>query len=171
MVQNHIFQLLTLIAMEPPVTLEADDVREAKLNVLRAIKPLSPEEVPQQVVRAQYTAGQLDGKMLPNYLDEQGIAPNSTTETYVALKLFVNNWRWSGVPFYLRTGKALPRRASSIAIHFKRLPAILFAEHHRLPANVLTLQDPARRRILAVGGRQAAGSGPVDSPGEYGSSV
>jgi len=140
MVQNHIFQLLTLIGMEPPVTLDQDSVREAKLNVLRAIKPLSPEEVRRQVVRAQYTAGQLNGKAQPGYLDEQGIAPTSSTETYVALKLFINNWRWSGVPFYLRTGKALPRRASSIAIHFKHLPAILFAEHHRLPANVLTLR-------------------------------
>jgi glucose-6-phosphate 1-dehydrogenase len=155
MVQNHMFQLLSLIAMEPPVTLEADAVREAKLNVLRAIKPLSPEEVQQQVVRAQYTAGQLDGKALPGYMDEAGIASNSTTETYVALKLFVNNWRWSGVPFYLRTGKALPRRASSIAIHFKRLPAILFAEHHRLPANVLTLRiQPDEGFSLSVVAKQ-----------------
>ncbi len=140
MVQNHIFQLLSLIAMEPPVSLEADAVREAKLNVLRAIKPLTPEEVHSQVVRAQYTAGKLDGKALLGYLQAEGVAPNSATETYVALKVFINNWRWSGVPFYLRTGKALPRRASSIAIHFKHLPAILFAEHHPLPANVLTLR-------------------------------
>ncbi len=155
MVQNHIFQLLTLIGMEPPVTLEPDAVREAKLNVLRAIKPLSAEEVRQQVVRAQYTAGQLDGKAQLGYLDEQGIAPTSSTETYVALKLFINNWRWSGVPFYLRTGKALPRRASSIAIHFKRLPAILFAEHHRLPANVLTLRiQPDEGFSLSVVAKQ-----------------
>ncbi|HEY2106993.1 MAG TPA: glucose-6-phosphate dehydrogenase [Candidatus Binataceae bacterium] len=140
MVQNHMFQLLSLIAMEPPVSLEADAVRQAKVNVLRAIKPLTPDEVRGQVVRAQYTAGKLDGQMLPGYLQAEGVAPNSATETYVALKVFVNNWRWSGVPFYLRTGKALPRRASSVAIHFKRLPAILFAEHHPLPANVLTLR-------------------------------
>jgi len=155
MVQNHIFQLLSLTAMEPPVSLAADAVREAKLNVLRAIKPLSPEEVHRQVVRAQYTTGQLDGKVLPDYLREQGIAPNSATETYVALKVFVNNWRWSGVPFYLRTGKALPRRASSIAIYFKHLPAILFAEHHRLPANVLTLRiQPDEGFSLSVIGKQ-----------------
>ncbi len=155
MVQNHIFQLLTLVTMEPPVTLEADAVREAKLNVLRAIKPLSAEEVRRQVVRAQYTAGQLNSKAQPGYLDEQGIAPASSTETYVALKLFINNWRWSGVPFYLRTGKALPRRASSIAIHFKHLPAILFAERHRLPANVLTLRiQPDEGFSLSVVGKQ-----------------
>jgi glucose-6-phosphate 1-dehydrogenase len=155
MVQNHIFQLLTLIAMEPPVTLDADAVREAKLNVLRAIKPLSPEEVRAQVVRAQYTAGQVEGKPLPGYREEEGVAPDSHTETYVALKLFVNNWRWSGVPFYLRTGKALPRRASSIAIHFKPLPRILFAERHLLPANVLMLRiQPDEGFSLSVVAKQ-----------------
>ena len=155
MVQNHIFQLLTLIAMEPPVTLAPDAVREAKLNVLRSIKPLSPEDVHKRVVRAQYAANQMNGKVLPAYLDEKGIAQNSPTETYVALKLFVNNWRWSGVPFYLRTGKTLPRRASSIAIHFKELPRILFAEEHRLPANVLTLRiQPNEGFSLEVVGKQ-----------------
>ncbi|MGO9063085.1 MAG: glucose-6-phosphate dehydrogenase [Candidatus Binataceae bacterium] len=155
MVQNHIFQLLTLIAMEPPVTLAPEAVREAKLNVLRSIKPLRPEEVHKQVVRAQYAAGQVDGKVLPTYLDENGVAQNSATETYVALKLFVNNWRWSGVPFYLRTGKALPRRASSIAINFKPLPRILFAEHHRLPPNVMTLRiQPNEGFSLEVVGKQ-----------------
>jgi glucose-6-phosphate 1-dehydrogenase len=171
MVQNHMFQLLSLIAMEPPVSLEADDVREAKLNVLRAIKPLTPDEVHRQVVRAQYTAGQLDGKVLPPYLQEQGVAPNSATETYVALKLFVNNWRWSGVPFYLRTGKALARRASSVAIHFKHLPAILFAEHHPLPANVLSLRiQPDEGFSLKVVGKQPGldlSIGPVNMDLEY----
>jgi glucose-6-phosphate 1-dehydrogenase len=155
MVQNHMFQLLSLIAMEPPVSLDADAVREAKLNVLRAIKPLTPDEVHRQVIRAQYTSGQLDGKVLPDYMREQGIAANSATETYVALKVFVNNWRWSGVPFYLRTGKALPRRASHVAIHFKHLPAILFAEHHPLPPNVLTLRiQPDEGFSLSVIGKQ-----------------
>jgi glucose-6-phosphate 1-dehydrogenase len=93
--------------------------------------------------------------VLAGYLQEQGVAPNSPTETYVALKLFVNNWRWSGVPFYLRTGKALARRASTVAVHFKPLPAILFAEHHRLPANVLTLRiQPDEGFSLAVVGKQ-----------------
>ncbi len=155
MVQNHMFQLLSLIAMEPPVSLAAEDVRQAKLNVLRAIKPLTPEEVHHQVIRAQYAAGHLDGKVVPDYSHEPGVAPDSATETYVALKLFVNNWRWSGVPFYLRTGKALPRRASSVAIHFKHLPAILFAEHHRLPANVLTLRiQPDEGFSLSVTAKQ-----------------
>jgi glucose-6-phosphate 1-dehydrogenase len=155
MVQNHIFQLLSLIAMEPPVSLGATDVRDAKLNVLRAIKPLSPDEVHGQVLRAQYSTGKLDGQVLPDYPHEEGVAPGSATETYVALKVFVNNWRWSGVPFYLRTGKALPRRASSIAIHFKGLPAILFAEHHRLPPNILTIRiQPDEGFSLSVIGKQ-----------------
>jgi glucose-6-phosphate 1-dehydrogenase len=155
MVQNHMFQLLSLIAMEPPVSLEAEDIREAKLNVLRAIKPLTPDQVHRQVVRAQYTAGQMDGRMLPAYVQEEGVAPDSATETYVALKLFVNNWRWSGVPFYLRTGKALARRASTVAVHFKPLPAILFAEHHPLPANVLTLRiQPDEGFSLEVVGKR-----------------
>ena len=155
MVQNHMFQLLSLIAMEPPVSLEADAVRQAKVNVLRAIKPLTPEEVHSQVVRAQYTAGKLDGKPIPGYLQAEGVAPNSATETYVALKVFVNNWRWSRVPFYLRTGKVLPARASSIAIHFKHLPAILFAEQHQLPANILTLRiQPDEGFSLSVTAKQ-----------------
>jgi glucose-6-phosphate 1-dehydrogenase len=172
MVQNHMFQLLSLIAMEPPVSLAAEDVRQAKLNVLRAIKPLTPEEVHRQVVRAQYASGHLDGKVVPDYLREEGVSPNSTTETYVALKLFVNNWRWSGVPFYLRTGKALARRASSVAIHFKHLPAILFAEHHRLPANVLTLRiQPDEGFSLSVVAKQPGLDltiGPVNMDLEYG---
>ena len=155
MVQNHMFQLLSLIAMEPPVSLAVDAVREAKLNVLRSIKPLTPEEVRRQVVRAQYTGGKLDGKVLPGYLQADGVNPKSATETYVALKVNINNWRWSGVPFYLRTGKAMPRRASSIAIHFKHLPAILFAEHHSLPANVLTLRiQPDEGFSLSVVAKQ-----------------
>ena len=140
MVQNHMFQLLTLIAMEPPVSLEADAILDAKLDVLRAIRPLSPEEVRTQVVRAQYSAGQMDGHPVASFLEEGGVAPNSPTETYVALKLFINNWRWSGVPFYLRTGKRLPRRASAVAIHFKPLPQILFAEHHKLPPSIMVLR-------------------------------
>src|SRR5579875_976886 len=171
MVQNHIFQLLSLIAMEPPVSLAADDVREAKLNVLRAIKPLTPDEARTQVVRAQYAAGQVDGHPLPGYLQEPGVAPHSATETYVALKVFVNNWRWSGVPFYLRTGKALARRASSVAIHFKHLPAILFAEHHPLPANILTLRiQPDEGFSLSVMGKRPGldlAIGPVDMDLQY----
>ncbi|HLH76436.1 MAG TPA: glucose-6-phosphate dehydrogenase [Candidatus Binataceae bacterium] len=140
MVQNHLLQLLALIAMEPPVTLEADAIQEAKLNVLRALGPLTPAEVANQVVRGRYTSGQIEGQTVPGYLEEAGVSAGSQSETFVALKLSINNWRWSGVPFYLRTGKRLAKRTSSIAIHFRPLPRILFAEHADLPANILMLR-------------------------------
>jgi glucose-6-phosphate 1-dehydrogenase len=155
MVQNHLFQLLSLIAMEPPANLEAEAIQEAKLNVLRAIRPLTPEEVATQVVRARYAGGEIDGKRVPGYLEEPRVRPTSTTETYVALKLYINNWRWSGVPFYLRTGKRLARRTSSIAIHFRPLPRILFAEHAQLPSNILMLRiQPDEGFSLAVSAKQ-----------------
>ena len=140
MVQNHLLQLLALIAMEPPATLEAEAIQEAKLNVLRALRPLTPAEVASQVVRGRYAGGQGEGATMAGYLEEPGVAPGSRTETYVALKLAINNWRWSGVPFYLRTGKRMARRASSIAIQFRPLPRILFAEQAELPANILMLR-------------------------------
>src|SRR5579875_736436 len=151
MVQNHLLQLLALIAMEPPVTLEADAIQEAKLNVLRALGPLTPAEVANQVVRGRYTSGQIEGQTVPGYLEEAGVSAGSQSETFVALKLSINNWRLSGVPFYLRTGKRLAKRTSSIAIHFRPLPRILFAEHADLPANILMLRiQPDEGFSLAV---------------------
>ena len=110
MVQNHLFQLLALIAMEPPISFAADAVRDEKVKVLQAIRPMGPEEVLDRTVRGQYGAGVIDGKPVPAYRKEPKVSPTSTTETYAALKLFVDNWRWAGVPFYLRTGKRLARR-------------------------------------------------------------
>jgi glucose-6-phosphate 1-dehydrogenase len=130
MVPSHLFQLLALIAMEPPISLDGEAVRDEKAKVLEALQPLSPEQVLERVVRGQYGPGQMreaDGPAaVPGYREEEKVAPDSRTETFVALKLLVENWRWAGVPFYLRTGKRLPRRVSEIAIQFKHAPLTLF---------------------------------------------
>jgi glucose-6-phosphate 1-dehydrogenase len=126
MVQNHMMQLLCLVAMEAPVNLSADAVRNEKVKVLEALPRWTAEDVFKNVVRAQYTAGAMQGKEVPGYLQEKGVAPHSTTDTYIAIKLELNNWRWAGVPFLLRTGKRLPKRATEIAIQFHRPPTELF---------------------------------------------
>ena len=126
MVQNHLMQLLCLVAMEPPVDLSADAVRNERAKVLDALPRWTPEDVARNVVRGQYTAGSIEGKEVPGYLQEKGVRPDSKTETYVALRVTLNNWRWAGVPFYLRTGKRLPKRASEIAIQFHKPPTTLF---------------------------------------------
>jgi glucose-6-phosphate 1-dehydrogenase len=126
MVQNHILQLLCLIAMEPPVSLDADRVRDEKLKVLRALRPLEPHEVAQHTVRGQYTQGAVDGKPVPGYQQDLGSDEPSHTESFVALKAEVRTWRWSGVPFYLRTGKRLPNKVSEIVIQFRKPPFEIF---------------------------------------------
>ncbi|MBX5466423.1 MAG: glucose-6-phosphate dehydrogenase [Firmicutes bacterium] len=127
MVQNHMLQLLSLIAMEPPATLDADAIRDEKVKVLKALRPLTGHEVNEFTVRGQYQAGVVDGVPVPGYRQEPDVDPQSNTESYVALRLQIDNWRWAGVPFYLRTGKRLARRVSEIAIQFKRPPHRLFA--------------------------------------------
>jgi glucose-6-phosphate 1-dehydrogenase len=141
MVQNHMFQLLAFTAMEPPISFAADAVRDERVKVLHAIHPLAPEEVLQQTVRGQYGAGTVDGEPVPGYRAEPDVAADSRTETYVALKLFVDSWRWADVPFYLRTGKRLPRRVTEIAIQFKRAPFMLFRDTpvEQLNPNLLVL--------------------------------
>ena len=126
MVQNHVMQLVALTAMEPPVTYDAESVRNQKVNVLRSIQPLDPLEVNKWVVRAQYSAGEVEGKRIPGYLQTEGIPPTSTTETFVAWKLEIDNWRWNGVPFYVRTGKALPSKVSEINVIFRKPPLMYF---------------------------------------------
>ena len=126
MFQNHMLQLLTFTAMEAPVAFNADSVRDEKVKVLRALRPLTGGEAILNTYRAQYTSGSEDGHRVPGYKDEQGVAPNSTTETYLAARTFVDNWRWAGVPFYLRSGKRMPSRATEIAIQFKQPPLSLF---------------------------------------------
>jgi glucose-6-phosphate 1-dehydrogenase len=140
MVQNHLLQLLALIAMEPPVSLEASAIREAKLNLLRALRPVAHGQAATLVVRGRYHAGTTDGQQVPGYLEEQGIPSNSRTETFVALKAFIDNWRWAGVPFYLRTGKRMGARESVIHLQFKEVPRILFNRTGVLPTNALTLR-------------------------------
>jgi glucose-6-phosphate 1-dehydrogenase len=142
MVQNHMLQLLSLIAMEPPHALGADVVRDEKLQVLQSLRPLTDMGVDHCVVRGQYSAGTLDGKRVPGYRSEPGVDPASQTETYIALQAFIDNWRWAGVPFFLRTGKRLPKRASAISIELRGVPPILFNadKAHRLAPNVLTIR-------------------------------
>lgn len=142
MVQNHLLQLLCLVAMEPPYSLDPDVVRNAKMEVLRCLRPITGKEIETYTVRAQYAAGTVQSKAVPGYRRENGVKPDSTTETYVALKCFVENWRWSRVPFYLRTGKAMPHRVSEVAVQFKDIPQILFNANPQQPqpANVLALR-------------------------------
>ena len=142
MVQNHMLQVLCLTAMEPPWSLAPNVVRDAKIAVLRCLRPLTDDEVEKSVVRAQYIGGEVHGQQVPGYRYEvrkffegqnKPIPADSTTETFVALRLFIDNWRWAGVPFYLRTGKRLPKRASEVAIQFKEVPQVLFNDHPDVP--------------------------------------
>ncbi len=126
MVQNHLLQLLCLTAMEPPASLDADSIRDEKVKVLRAVEPIPSGAAAPAVARGQYVAGRIDGQPVSGYREEPEVAPDSTVETYVALKLTVDNWRWAGVPFYLRTGKRLARRVTQIVIEFQQPPSVLF---------------------------------------------
>ena len=139
-IQNHLLQLLCLVAMEPPSSFDADAVRDEKVKVLRAVQPISADDMDKRVVRAQYAAGSLLGQNYISYLDEEGVSPDSTTETYTAMKLSLNNWRWASVPFFIRAGKRLPKRVTEIAIHFKDAPLQIFGPQAAdVSANVLTL--------------------------------
>jgi len=126
-VQNHVLQVLALTLMEPPSTFDPNGIRDEKVKALRAVDILSPEEVAQNVVRAQYRAGWVQGTEVHSYRDEEGVDPHSQTETYVAMRLKVDNWRWAGVPFYVRTGKYLPKRVTEVAMEFNRVPHLPFA--------------------------------------------
>jgi glucose-6-phosphate 1-dehydrogenase len=142
MVPNHLFQLLALTAMEPPSRFDAEAVRSEKLKALDAIRPLSDADVATDVVRGQYVGGRLKGKMLPPYREAPGVAHDSVTETYVAMQLAIDNWRWAGVPFYLRTGKALAVRKTEIAVKFRSAPLALFRDMpvESLAQNLLVLR-------------------------------
>ena len=126
MVPNHIFQLICLTAMEPPVSFDADIVRDEQAKILKAIQPMIPEDVLVRTVRGQYGEGLNGNQKMPSYRSEPMVSSNSNTETFVAMKLYIDNWRWADVPFYLRTGKRLPKRVTEIAIQFKRAPFLLF---------------------------------------------
>ncbi len=142
MVQNHIMQVLCLTCMEAPGAFDADSIRNEKVKLVQAIPALTPEQVNNDTVRGQYTAGVTDGKPTVGYREEKGVNPNSNTETFVALKLFIENWRWSEVPFYIRTGKCLPSRSTEVTIQFKRVPHQLYTPEDTkgLVPNRLTLR-------------------------------
>jgi glucose-6-phosphate 1-dehydrogenase len=142
MVANHLLQLLALTAMEPPIEFEADSVRGQKVQVLKSIRPMTVEEVAKRTVRGQYGPGEIEGKRVPGYREEQGVKKDSVTETYAAVELYVDNWRWAGVPFFVRTGKHLARQSSEIRVHFKRTPQALFAStpSEQPGPNVITLR-------------------------------
>jgi glucose-6-phosphate 1-dehydrogenase len=141
MVQNHLLQILSLIAMEPPATLDADSIRDEKLKVLKALRPINASNVAQKTVRGQYTSGFVNGKEVPGYLEEPDANETSRTETFVSIKAEIDNWRWAGVPFYLRTGKRLPKKVSEGVIYFKRQPHNLFGTSFAsLPANKVVIR-------------------------------
>lgn len=142
MVQNHLLQVLALIAMEPPVSLEAESIRDEKVKLLKSIRPLHPSQIAHSVVRGQYTDGEVGGQQRVAYRQETKVKPGSNVETYVAAKFLVDNWRWSGVPFYLRTGKNLPLSASEVRVQFRPTPNVLFAAQcgPKLDANAITLR-------------------------------
>ena len=141
MVQNHLLQILCLLAMEPPVDLSADSIRNEKLKVLKALRPITKESLAKNVVRGQYAEGFIKGSPVPAYTKEDSANARSTTETFVAIKAEIDNWRWSGVPFYLRTGKRLAKKHSEISIHFKAQPHNIFRNSFPdLPPNMLTIR-------------------------------
>ncbi len=152
MVQNHMLSVLSLIAMEPPGSISGDAVRNEKVKVLEAIRPMKPEEVIENAVRGQYGGGVIDGRPVPAYRDEPSVNPHSNTETYAALRLFVENWRWADVPFYLRTGKRLAKHLTQVVIRFKRTPLMLFGEEVRNEAGpnavILNIQPEERITIM-----------------------
>jgi glucose-6-phosphate 1-dehydrogenase len=142
MVANHLLQLVTLTAMEPPVAFDADSVREQKVQVLRSIRPMTVEEVAHRTVRGQYGPGIVGGKPVPGYRQERGVKPDSKTETFAAVEFHIHNWRWAGVPFYVRTGKHLAESMTEVRVHFKRTPQALFARDNgdKIESNIITLR-------------------------------
>ncbi|MFM2449263.1 MAG: glucose-6-phosphate dehydrogenase [Pseudomonadota bacterium] len=154
MIQNHALQLLTMVAMEPPSSFDADAIRDEKLKVLRSLKPFTAESVSRDVVRGQYRAGTAHGKAVPGYLEEVKVPPGSHCETFVALRTEVQNWRWAGVPFYLRTGKRLAARDSQIVVNFRPTPHNIFPGHNQPNKLVIKLQpeDGLELHLLAAKG-------------------
>jgi glucose-6-phosphate 1-dehydrogenase len=159
MVANHLLQLLTLTAMEPPVAFDADSVREEKVQVLRSIRRLKPDEVAERTVRGQYGAGEIDGEAVKAYRDEEAVSKDSVTETFVAIEFSVSNWRWAGVPFYVRAGKRLARPLTEIAVHLKRTPQALFARtpDEQIEPNVIVLRIQPNEGITVTFGAKRPG--------------
>ncbi len=158
MVQNHLMQLLCLVAMEPPNSLEAESIRDEKVKIVKALRPIDSATIKDHVVRGQYSQGVIGGESVPGYLDEEGCqSPDSDTETFVAIKAYVDNWRWSGVPFYLRTGKRMPDKVTEIIIQYKALPHHIFGEGESAEPNrlVIRLQPNEGIEMAMVSKRQS----------------
>ncbi|HEY6693059.1 MAG TPA: glucose-6-phosphate dehydrogenase [Solirubrobacteraceae bacterium] len=156
LVQNHLLQLLTLVCMEPPASFEANKVRDEKVKVLQAIEPPTPEQVAEMTVRARYTRGMVGGEEAPGYLEEEGVPEDSDTETYAALKLEVHNWRWAGVPIFLRTGKRIARKVTEIAVQLKPVPHMAFASKGSVgvqPNQLILTVQPNEGVSLSLGAK------------------
>ena len=140
MLQNHLLQILTFIAMEPPTNLSAESIHAEKIKILKALRPITPRNVDEKTVRGQYTSGHIKGQSVPGYLEEEGANTQSTTETFVAVRVDIDNWRWAGVPIYMRTGKRMPNKRTEIVVNFKPLPHNIFRDSfNELPANKLVI--------------------------------
>lgn len=154
MIQSHVLQLTSLVAVEPPASFDATAVRNEKLKVLQSIRPFNLEMVAQSVVRGQYAPGEIGGKQVPGYREEPNVNPKSRTETFVAMKLLIDNWRWAGVPFYLRTGKRLARRTTEIVIQFCRAPHIVFREREVEPNRLILNIQPDEGISVSFGAKR-----------------
>ncbi|MFB9135820.1 glucose-6-phosphate dehydrogenase [Vibrio sp. AK197] len=157
MFQNHLLQVLAMVAMEPPAQINADSMRDEVIKVLQCLKPLEENDLRNNLVMGQYTESDVRGEFLPSYRDEQGVAEDSRTETYVGLKAFINNWRWNGVPFYVRTGKRLPTRVTEVVIHFKETPHPVFGQN--APENKLIIRIQPDEGIQVSFGLKEPGAG------------
>ena len=168
MLQNHLLQIMSLMAMEPPPNLSPQAVRDEKTKVLASLRPFTDADLEKNVIRGQYVSGSIDNQVVPGYLDEKGVNPKSRTETYVAMRLFIDNWRWSGVPFYLRTGKRLPKRVTEVAAQFRPVPHFVFGRSPNdvIEPNVLTIRiqpdEGIKLRIIAKVPGHAFQLNPVD---------
>lgn len=160
MLQNHLLQVVGLTAMEPPSSMDADAIRNETMKVMQSLKPIHEEDVARQVVRGQYIASHVRGEYIPGYRDEKGVDPESRTETFVAMKFFIDNWRWSGVPFYIRTGKRLPTRVTEVVVHFKPTPQSLFQNDDTCKSgNQLIIRIQPDEGILLKFGLKQPGTG------------
>jgi glucose-6-phosphate 1-dehydrogenase len=160
MLQNHMLQMVGLTAMEPPSSMDAESIRNEIFKVLQSLKPIREEDVPNQVIRGQYVASHVRGEAIAGYREEKGVDPESRTETYVAMKFFIDNWRWGGVPFYIRTGKRLPTRVTEIVVHFKPTPHVLFQKDSTCQScNQLIIRIQPDEGILLKFGMKQPGAG------------
>ena len=157
MLQNHLLQVLAMVAMEPPAVINADSTRNEVVKVLQSLQPISDADLENNIVLGQYTESKVQGSDLAAYRQEPGVAKDSRTETYIAMKLFINNWRWNGVPFYVRTGKRLPTRVTEVVIHFKQTPHPVFGQN--APGNKLILRIQPDEGIVMQFGLKKPGAG------------